>query len=262
MHIIRLIHWNEKEARDKASLLKMKGFGVIHSVIRGQQDMRALRNDPPDAIVIDLTRLPSQGRDIGMFVRQSKSTRNIPLIFVDGEEEKVGRIKKLLPDAHYTSWPKIRGILHKAMVNPVQNPVAPKSLFDAYKGVSLPKKLGMRRNSSIALINAPVEFEKTLGRLPAGVIIHRSPKKQHDLALWFVRSEKDLQKNIRKVSHQTMNNPIWILWPKKGSAIPSDLSQVVVRRIGLASGLVDYKICAVDTNWSGLLFTQRVKIKE
>jgi hypothetical protein len=50
---------------------------------------------------------------------------------------------------------------------------------------------------------------------------------------------------------------MWIIWPKKTSALASDLSQVIVRKTGLASGLVDYKVCSIDDNWTGLKFTRR-----
>jgi hypothetical protein len=52
---------------------------------------------------------------------------------------------------------------------------------------------------------------------------------------------------------------LWIAWPKKASGMPTDLTQTDVRRAGLASGLVDYKICAIDATWSGLLFARRKK---
>ncbi len=217
MHTIRLIHWNEKEAQEKSSILKKRGFKVIHSIIRGQQDMRELRKNPADAFVIDLTRLPSQGRDLGMFVRQSKSTRYVPLIFVEGEKEKVDRIKKLIPDAHYTSWPEIHRTIQKALTNPIENPVAPKSLFDTYMGIPLLKKLGIKENTILGIINPPKEFKKTLGRLPDGVRIQSKLKKERDLTLWFVKSEKELQENIQKVSKYSKNEAVWILWPKKGS---------------------------------------------
>jgi hypothetical protein len=50
---------------------------------------------------------------------------------------------------------------------------------------------------------------------------------------------------------------LWIAWPKKASGVATDLTQADVRRIGLASGLVDYKICTIDETWSGLLFARR-----
>ncbi len=53
------------------------------------------------------------------------------------------------------------------------------------------------------------------------------------------------------------HGPIWIVWPKKTSHAASDLSQQSVREVGLAAGLVDYKICSLDSTWSGLLFTRR-----
>ena len=37
----------------------------------------------------------------------------------------------------------------------------------------------------------------------------------------------------------------------------TDLTQNDVRRYGLDSGLVDYKIAAIDETWSGLLFARR-----
>jgi hypothetical protein len=53
------------------------------------------------------------------------------------------------------------------------------------------------------------------------------------------------------------NGPLWIAWPKRASGAATDLTQQRVREIGLAAGLVDYKICSIDETWSGLLFTRR-----
>jgi hypothetical protein len=50
---------------------------------------------------------------------------------------------------------------------------------------------------------------------------------------------------------------LWIVWPKKASALAGDLGEARVREMGLAAGLVDYKVCAVDETWSGLAFASR-----
>jgi hypothetical protein len=50
---------------------------------------------------------------------------------------------------------------------------------------------------------------------------------------------------------------MWIAWPKKSSGVVTDLTQNDVRRYGLDSGLVDYKIAAIDETWSGLIFARR-----
>lgn len=50
---------------------------------------------------------------------------------------------------------------------------------------------------------------------------------------------------------------LWICWPKKASGVATDLSSDAVRTFGLAGGLVDVKVCAVDATWSGLKFVYR-----
>jgi len=76
-----------------------------------------------------------------------------------------------------------------------------------------------------------------------------------DLIVWFVRSNRELEDGIEQIKQQVGRNGLWIAWPKKTSSLASDLSQVVVRRVGLAAGLVDYKISAFDDTWTGLKFT-------
>jgi hypothetical protein len=48
-----------------------------------------------------------------------------------------------------------------------------------------------------------------------------------------------------------------MIWAKKGSAHDAGLTQAIVRKTGLAAGLVDYKVAAIDATWSGLKFTRR-----
>lgn len=50
---------------------------------------------------------------------------------------------------------------------------------------------------------------------------------------------------------------LWIAWPKRASGVASDMTQNVARETGLAFGLVDYKVCAIDATWSGLKFARR-----
>ena len=48
-------------------------------------------------------------------------------------------------------------------------------------------------------------------------------------------------------------------WPKKASKVATDLTEDRIREVGLAAGLVDVKVCAVDETWSGLKFVRRLK---
>src|SRR3970040_2450082 len=131
-HRVRLIHWNADEAKQRAKILRAAGYEVIHKIPDGPEFLRDLRAKPPIAVVIDLSRLPSLGRDVGLAVRQSKATRHTPLVFVGGEPEKVARVKSLLPDATFTVWNKIRSALKQAIAHPPANPVRPDSLLAGY----------------------------------------------------------------------------------------------------------------------------------
>jgi len=95
---VLLVHWNPEEARERASRLRASGHRVEVYAGRGGEGLRELRDRPPDAVVIDLSRLPSHGRAVAVFLRQQKGTRHVPLVFVEGEPEKVARARSLLPD--------------------------------------------------------------------------------------------------------------------------------------------------------------------
>ncbi len=213
--------------------------------------------NPPAAVVIDLSRIPSQGRDVGLAIRKYKSTRHVPLVFVEGDPDKVKRIQELLPDAVYTTWGKISNMLKKAIAHPPKVPVVPSSTMAGYEGAPLPKKLGIKPNAIVYLIDAPKGFEKSIPKLPGGVSFEREIPEHNDLTIWFVKSQEDLDKHIKKVKAQVGKGGLWIAWPKKTSGVTSNLSQTVVRKKGLDSGLVDYKVCSIDNTWSGLKFAHR-----
>jgi hypothetical protein len=256
MHRVRLIHWKRVEAEEKINKLRAAGYDVEYD----DPDMtvlRKMRNNPPDAVIVDLSRLPSQGRDIGLAIRNYKSTRHVPLVFVDGIPEKVARTRKLLPDAQFTTWPRIRGCLKRAIAHPPTDPVVPHSVMAGYSDTPLVKKLGIKENSVVTLVGAPQGFEETLGRLPDGVRFRRRSRGPGDLTIWFTRSRKDLERLVERMVDRAEGGGLWIVWPKKTSPIASDLTQKDVRRIGLSAGLVDFKVCAVDETWSGLRFTVR-----
>ena len=76
--------------------------------------------------------------------------------------------------------------------------------------------------------------------------------------LLFVRSKQELRRRLAVVKRAVgEGGGLWIVWPKKTSPLAGDLTQQFVRATGMADGLVDYKICAVDDDWSGLCFARR-----
>ncbi len=261
MHRVRLIHWKESEAEEKVGFLKKAGYRVEFSLL-DQDSLRQMRQDPPAVFVIDLDRLPSQGRDFAMGIRIHKATRNVPLVFIGGELEKVKGIKELLPDACYTQWDQMDDPLREAIESPPTDPVVPASVMAGYSGTPLPKKLGIKENDVVALVNAPNGIQETLGELPEGAVLKSGLQSIGDLTLWFVRSHAELEKGMRKMVDFGDSAGLWIIWPKKSSGVESDLTQNIVRKIGLASGLVDFKISVIDKTWSGLRFSKRKTTKQ
>jgi hypothetical protein len=268
---VRLVHWNEAEAAERAERLRPHGYDVEFDILQWPGGFMRLRDNPPAAVVIDLGRVPSHGRDVGMALRSYKDTRAVPIVFVGGDPAKVERIKHFLPDAVYTDWEKIERALKMAVSSPPANPVVPRSRIEAYSGAPLLKKLGIKSGTKVFLVAAPEGIEKKLGGLPEGAALKRGIwssrargagrcRKKDDerrLILWFVTTRRDLERKVKRMADLTPVGGMWIIWPKKASGVSSDLNQNIVRDRGLAAGIVDYKVCAVDETWSGLLFARR-----
>src|SRR4051794_11715313 len=129
-----------------------------------------------------------------------------------------------------------------------------------YSGTPLPKKLGIKERSRVALVNAPKDFQSELGELPDNVEFIKRPTKSLDIILFFVANERALVRDFARLAAKLIaNGMIWIAWPKKSSGVTTDLSEQRVRDIGLKCGLVDVKVCAIDDTWSGLKFVYRLK---
>lgn len=253
-----LIHWNEAEARERAERLRELGHGVR---IVWQGDYRLLREiaaDPPRAVVIDLGRLPSQGREVGVALRTRKATRFVPLVFVDGAAEKVARVRELLPDASYASWEELDETLHQTLAaHPLADPKVPAAM-SAYRESSLPRKLGIRAEDRVLAMGTPPELEATLGELPPGAVLRRRAGSAFRLVLLFASSGKELERRFPNALRSLdEGGSLWICWPKKASGVASDLGGNEVRAFGLDHGLVDFKIASIDATWSGLRFARR-----
>jgi len=129
-----------------------------------------------------------------------------------------------------------------------------------YSGTPLPKKLGIKPGFRVALPGLPSDVTAELKDALAGCSTAKEGKGPLDFAMIFARSAAELRREFtalaRKLAPAGM---LWVSWPKKTSGVETDLSENVVREIGLKAGLVDVKVCAVSGIWSGLKFVIRVK---
>jgi hypothetical protein len=128
-----------------------------------------------------------------------------------------------------------------------------------YSGTPLVKKLGIKPGFNIAFVNAPSGYANEL-ELPSDVTINSRSGRPLDFAQLFVKSEKELKAKFSEYAQRlNASGMLWVSWPKKSSGLTTDVSEGTVRAIGLAAGLVDVKICAVDEVWSGLKFVFRLQ---
>jgi hypothetical protein len=131
-----------------------------------------------------------------------------------------------------------------------------------YSGTPLARKLGIGEGAAVMLLDAPTGFDEVLVPLPDGVrITRRLPRKgrQADVAVLFVTAGADLDRRFDAVAQAlTPAGGFWVAWPKRSSGVPTDLTENVIRDIGVTHGMVDNKVCAISDVWSGLRFVLRL----
>jgi hypothetical protein len=128
-----------------------------------------------------------------------------------------------------------------------------------YSGTPLVKKLGIKSGMEVLFVDPPKGYDETLGPLPDGVVRHTSPQANLDFIHVFALRSRQLGLQLPELkSALAQDGMLWISWPKKASKVPTDLSDSVVRQMGLDAGLVDVKVAAVDAVWSGLKFVYRL----
>jgi hypothetical protein len=126
-----------------------------------------------------------------------------------------------------------------------------------YSETPLVQKLGIKPGARFHFVGAPDRLPDLLGPLPVGAT--PASRGKLDFSLLFVKKLADLSRNFPRLRDRLESNGmLWVSWPKKTSGVPTDLTENVVRDFGLANGLVDVKVCAIDDTWSGLKFVRRL----
>ena len=129
-----------------------------------------------------------------------------------------------------------------------------------YSGKSLIAKLGWKEGSKAIVVAPPANY----ATLTDDAAI--TPKKtapgagSFDFIHLFVIDTAALARDLPKLEPRlAQGGMLWVSWPKKTSALFKDLTEDGIRKICLPLGLVDVKVCAVDTDWSGLKLYRRKK---
>ena len=122
-----------------------------------------------------------------------------------------------------------------------------------YSGTALIKKLGIKPEMKVLIINKPDDYYKLLEADINDQLctINEIP----DFIHLFVKSVKEFESEMKALKSVCKKNStviIWVSWYKKAAKIPTDITEDVIRNYALKNDLVDIKVCAVSDIWSGL----------
>ncbi|MBO0697744.1 MAG: hypothetical protein J2P46_05085 [Zavarzinella sp.] len=124
----------------------------------------------------------------------------------------------------------------------------------------LVQKLGIKPGHRLLLVNEPDGFGDLLVGLPDDVATEFADTEPADVIVLFVTVAADAKKQIPRLKKRLApGRGFWVAWPKKASGVETDVTFEVVEPAGLATGLVDNKVCAIDETWTGLRFVYRRK---
>ena len=233
------------------------GYVMDREAIAGPDDLKRLARQPPLAVVIDLDRAPARGRDIALALRQRVATRRIPIVLVASDRAVFTRLTALPLETMHAGPEDVVTALASALAMPPSGAAPTPPATAGYSGTPLPRKLGIKPGMRVVLVKPPDGFEAVLDPLPPDVALRRTNRGARDITLWFTRSLRELERGMTRMAEVAGDGRLWISWPKKTSPLAADHTGEDVRRVGLAAGLVDFKVCAVDEDWSGLAFVRR-----
>ena len=256
---LRLFHWKAQEAQPLIKVLRAAGHQVAYDEKIAAGLFSKIRAAPPDAFVISLARLPSHGREVAAFLRHSKSTRHIPIVFVGGEPEKVSDIRRRMPDAAYTALDRLVPVIKAALRNPPAAPVVPTPMMERYRERSAAQKLGITPGAAIGLLDPPRDYEAVLSSLPENVSFFEDGGRNCGVTLWFVTDPGVYQTRLYRMRALASKSRLWILWQKGRRR--NGISPAYLRETAASAGLVDYKICSVNDRWSAMAFAPKKNLR-
>jgi len=125
---------------------------------------------------------------------------------------------------------------------------------------SLSKKLGIKPGFNIKLINEPEYYFDLFTDLPPDININTDDNSRKDLIHYFTKSAEELLSNMNLLRGEIKENGIiWVSWQKQSAKTDTDLNENIIREIALKNGLVDVKVCSIDSVWSALKLVIRLK---
>ena len=261
MSLVRLICWKEDLARERAALLKAARLEVDASPLNTSRLIGRIMENPPSAIVIDLDRMPSHGLAVGVVLRRSV----IRAPHSAGIRRRRGGKSRPHPPGiarcRLHSLERHRPSVRRAVKSAPADPVKPRPLMERYESSGLVRKLGLKPGMVCALIQAPEGFEESIDDLPEDSRISAEDRRRTPASPSgsYAPARKWNSPPTAPALRLPQGASLWIVYPKRSGRYSADFTLTDVRAAALSVGLVDYKICAVDDDWTGLKFARRKK---
>jgi hypothetical protein len=253
---VRLFHWKAAEAGPLLKALRSAGHQVDYAEQWGSDISREIAAAPPDVFVFDLSRLPSHGRYLAIHLHGRKATRHIPLVFLGGDPDKAGTIRRELPDAVYADIALARSAIRSALARPPVNPATPTPMMRSYGARSTAAKLGIHENGEVGVIDPPRDYRAAIGEIPSGVVFVEEDAERCPLVLWFFHDAEAYREALPRLRRMTADKKVWILWRKSANG-RTGVTLPFLRAAAAEFGLIDYKVCSVNRAWSGILVARR-----
>lgn len=129
-----------------------------------------------------------------------------------------------------------------------------------YSGTPLAKKLGIKPNFTVTIIDEPDGFRPLLEPVPDDVVFKSTLRGSTDLVIAFFTERSKLKSRLPALARAVHPDAgLWLAWPKKTSGVATDISGNDIRELGLAAGVVDVKVAAISDIWSGHRFVHRLE---
>jgi hypothetical protein len=126
--------------------------------------------------------------------------------------------------------------------------------MERFKTRTTAQKLGIGESSTVAVIDAPRDYAAVVGQVPEGAEFFEDPASAKNITLWFIRDSEAMMAGMRRMVALAPKTKLWIVWPKGQS---NRFREGSIRDLAIENGLVDYKICSVNEQWSGMLFAKK-----
>jgi hypothetical protein len=125
-----------------------------------------------------------------------------------------------------------------------------------YAGTPQARKLGLKPGQRVCLDQQPQGW----GLIEPPVdVTYVEPPAPADLIVAFFTEAAQLPVRLPALTQCIHpSGALWVAWPRRAGGHESDITDTVVREQGLAQGVVDVKVAAIDEDWSALRFVWRV----